>query len=142
MISNRGRIGKAQAEGKRRWRAALQGGLTAAWLVREAPWSAERQFRFGRKESGAGAPRSKAACQPRGLCAKRRGKRRWRAALQSGVAAAWRVREAPWSAERQFRFGWMESGAGAPHSKAACRPRGLEDKWPPFWANFGPRFIL
>ena len=27
---------------------ALQGGLPAAWLEREAPWSAERQFRFGR----------------------------------------------------------------------------------------------
>jgi len=33
--------------GKRRWRAALQGGLPAACPEREAPWSAARQRRFG-----------------------------------------------------------------------------------------------
>jgi hypothetical protein len=32
----------AGANGKRRRRAALQSGLPAAWLAREAPWSAER----------------------------------------------------------------------------------------------------
>jgi hypothetical protein len=37
-----------QREGKRRWRArdARRCGLSAAGLPREAPWSAERQFRF------------------------------------------------------------------------------------------------
>jgi hypothetical protein len=27
---------------QRRWLAALQSGMAAAWLAREAPWSAER----------------------------------------------------------------------------------------------------
>jgi hypothetical protein len=46
MIFNRTRNGKQRAVEKRRWRAALQSGLSAADPAREALWSAARQRRF------------------------------------------------------------------------------------------------